>query len=87
VTPWEAEAHALAVALSERGAFTWEEWTQAVGAAPEGEDRWVTALERLVVERGLAGADALARYREAWARAAARTPHGKPIELTGADFA
>jgi hypothetical protein len=29
----------------------------------------------------------LARYRDAWYRAADRTPHGKPIELSPGDFA
>jgi hypothetical protein len=29
---------------------------------------------------------ALARYHDAWDRAADRTPHGQPIELRQADF-
>jgi hypothetical protein len=29
----------------------------------------------------------LARYHEAWDRAAGRTPHGEPIELKPQDFA
>ena len=29
--PWEAQAFALAVALHERGVFTWPEWAQALG--------------------------------------------------------
>ena len=80
--PWEAQVLALAVALSDRGAFTWQEWTQAVGAHGD----WLTALEHLVCERGLADVDALGAHRDAWARAAERTPHGTPIELTAADF-
>ena len=88
--PWEAQAFALAVSLSERGVFTWSEWTEAVSAAPEQlgyYERWLTTLERLVAEKGLADEAALARYRHAWAHAAERTPHGTPIELTPADFA
>ena len=51
--PWEAQAFALAVSLSERGVFTWSEWTEAVAAAPE---------ERLL--RALAGDARAARDRE-----------------------
>jgi nitrile hydratase accessory protein len=29
--PWEAQAFALAVALNERGLFTWPEWAEALG--------------------------------------------------------
>ncbi len=33
--PWEAQAFALAVALNERGLFTWPEWASAFAAVPE----------------------------------------------------
>lgn len=92
--PWEAQAFALVLALHQRGAFTWREWAQALGeviaelrergATDSGEDyyrHWLTALERLVIRRGLVGEDSLVRRREAWAEAARRTPHGQPIEL------
>jgi nitrile hydratase accessory protein len=97
--PWEAQAFALAVALEERGLFTWSEWAatlgeeirraQAAGDPDTGETyyrHWLATLERLVDEKGATDAGALARYQRAWARAAARTPHGKPIELDPADF-
>ena len=86
--PWEAQAFALAVSLSERGLFTWPDWTEAVAAAPEEGyyERWLATLERLVTERGLADAETLARYRHAWEHAAARTSHGVPIELDPEDF-
>jgi hypothetical protein len=48
-----------------------------------GEDP-IAALEAFLAREGLA--EALAAHREAWARAATRTPHGQPIELTAADF-
>ena len=38
-------------------------------------------------EKGLADAETLTRYADAWERAADRTPHGTPIELRPADFA
>ena len=65
------------------------EWSEALGAqiaAAPDEDYyrcWLVALERLVDARE---PGALARHRDAWARAAARTPHGKPIELAPTDF-
>ncbi|HEY6256700.1 MAG TPA: nitrile hydratase accessory protein [Xanthobacteraceae bacterium] len=97
--PWEAQAFAMALALSERGLFTWSEWAatlaqeikaaQAVGDPDTGSTyyrHWLNALERLVTEKNVAGADTLARYRKAWARAATRTPHGEPIALADEDF-
>src|SRR5438477_3376310 len=97
--PWEAQAFSMAVALHQRGVFTWPEWAatladeikraQAAGDPDTGETyyrHWLAALERLVAEKGIASADALTRYRDAWDRAADRTPHGKPIELRADDF-
>jgi len=86
--PWEAQAFALVVALNERGVFTWAEWTEAVAAAPgHGSlERGLPAFERLVAARGLVADGALERYRHAWEHAAARTPHGTPIELGDTDF-
>ena len=45
----------------------------------------VAALERILVAKGVASA-ILERYRDAWDRAADRTPHGSPIELREEDF-
>ena len=86
--PWEAQAFALVVSLNERGLFSWSEWTEAVAAAPEEGDyeRWLATLERLLLERGETDEMTLARYRHAWRHAAARTPHGTPIELRPEDF-
>ena len=97
--PWEAQAFAMALALNERGLFTWSEWAatlgeeikraQAAGDPDTGATyyrHWLAALERLVAEKNIAGADMLARYRDAWDRAADRTPHGMPIELKPEDF-
>jgi nitrile hydratase accessory protein len=97
--PWEAQAFALALALRERGVFSWSEWAatlgeeikkaQAAGDPDTGETyyrHWLAALEHLVAAKGLAGAETLARTRQAWQRAGERTPHGKPIELTPGDF-
>jgi nitrile hydratase accessory protein len=97
--PWEAQAFALALALHERGLFTWGEWAatlaheikaaQAAGDPDTGDTyyrHWLNALERLVAEKNVASSDALTRYREAWRHAAQRTPHGAPIALADEDF-
>ena len=63
---------------------------QASGDPDTGEThyrQWLAALERIVAEKGVTDTAALARYREAWDRAAERTPHGMPIVLQPEDFA
>src|SRR5436305_5572387 len=70
--PWQAQAFALAVKLSEQGHFTWKEWAAALAdalkaAAARGEPddgsryyhHWQAALERLVTEKGLTNPEAL----------------------------
>jgi nitrile hydratase accessory protein len=97
--PWEAQAFAIALALHERGVFTWPEWAsalaaeircaQAAGDPDTGEtyySHWLNTLEKLVAEKGVTTLDTLHRYRDAWDRACDRTPHGKPIELRESDF-
>jgi len=92
--PWEAQAFALAVKLSEQGYFTWKEWASALAdelkaAADRGEPddgshyyhHWLAALERLVTSKGLVDRDALATRKEAWVEAYEHTPHGKAVEL------
>jgi nitrile hydratase accessory protein len=98
--PWEAQAFSMALALHQRGLFTWTEWAatlaaeikraQAAGDPDTGETyyrHWLATLERLVAEKGVASRETLTRYRDAWDRAADRTPHGTPIELSPDDFA
>jgi nitrile hydratase accessory protein len=98
--PWEAQAFAMALGLHARGLFAWPEWAamlaeeikraQAAGDPDTGETyyrHWLNTLERMVASKGVASAQVLDRYRDAWARAAERTPHGTPIELTPEDFA
>jgi nitrile hydratase accessory protein len=92
--PWQAQAFALAVKLSEQGHFTWKEWAAGLAeelqaAAKRGEpddgsryyEHWVAALERLVTAKGLTDQNALLTRREAWAEAYRATPHGTPVEL------
>jgi nitrile hydratase accessory protein len=92
--PWEAQAFALAVKLSEQGHFTWKEWAAALAdelkaAADRGEpddgshyyEHWLATLERLVTAKGLSDRVSLAARKDAWADAYRHTPHGKPVEL------
>ena len=92
--PWEAQAFALAVRLSEQGCFTWKEWAASLAdelkaAAGRGEpddgshyyEHWLSALERLAASKGLTAPAELAARKQAWIEAYQRTPHGKPVEL------
>ena len=92
--PWQAQAFAMAVKLSDEGHFTWKEWAAELAAELKAaEDRgqpddgshyyehWLVTLERLVTGRGLTDRTALAERKEAWADAYRHTPHGKPVVL------
>jgi nitrile hydratase accessory protein len=92
--PWQANAFALAVKLSEQGHFTWKEWTSSLAdtlkaAADRGEpddgsryyDHWLTTLERLAMAKGLTDQETLVARKDAWIHAYRTTPHGRPVEL------
>jgi nitrile hydratase accessory protein len=92
--PWQAQAFALAVKLSEQGHFTWKEWAAALtdqlqAAAARGEpddgshyyEHWLAALERLVTAKGLTDPSALDARKLAWTDAYRNTPHGMPVVL------
>jgi nitrile hydratase accessory protein len=98
--PWQAQAFAMALALHQRGLFTWAEWAPALAAEikraqdagdPDSGDtyyaHWLATLEKLVAEKGVANVETQRRYRDAWEHAANRTPHGQPIMLQPEDFA
>jgi nitrile hydratase accessory protein len=82
--PWESRAFGLAVALHAGGAFDWEDFRQQLMRAIAEWERdhepdepwsyyrcWLTALERVLVARGVVGAAELeARARELRARPA-----------------
>ena len=87
--PWEAHAFALAVHLSEIGCFSWPEWSASVsreiqGARGRDDPRsyylhWLTALERLCVEKGLVSHADLQRRKEEWRQSYLHTPHGQEV--------
>ncbi len=95
--PWEAQAFALAVRLSEAGCFNWSEWaetlSQEIKAAQKRGDpdlgdtyyhHWLNALERLCAEKGLVGREHMSRRKEEWRHAYLNTPLGQPIDLSAA---
>jgi nitrile hydratase accessory protein len=97
--PWEAQAFAMALALHQRGLYTWSEWAAALAAQIEAAKahgdpdlgdtyyrHWLAALEGLVAAKGAGSIAELTRYRDAWDHAADRTPHGQPITLQPGDF-
>lgn len=89
--PWQAAAFAMAVALHEKGAFTWSEWAETLGRqiAVSGQEAgadayyqaWLAALESIVREKRVLDADEMIERHDAWDRAARATPHGEPIVL------
>ena len=92
--PWQAQAFALAVKLSENGYFTWKEWTEALAAelkaaTERGEpddgtryyNHWLAALEGLVAKKDLTNPAAMLARKEEWADAYRHTPHGQPVAL------
>lgn len=95
--PWQAQAFALAVQLSQAGFFAWQEWADTLAAVlrdavARGEpddgshyyEHWLTALERLCLAKRLTDGAALDARTAAWEAAYRRTPHGRPVELSGA---
>lgn len=87
--PWQAELHALTVALHDTGLFDWDEWSAALGHAMAGGrtdgsdawERWSEALVTLLERKGIATAEAVGQMADRWKRAAGATPHGAPITL------
>ena len=93
--PWEAQAFALVLRLSEQGLFQWSEWSAALATeirhARETGDQdlgdtyyhyWLAALEKLLLEKSVLDSEALKSRIEEWRRAYIKTPHGQPIELS-----
>lgn len=92
--PWQAQAFALAIKLSELGHFTWNEWAATLAeelkadagrGEPDDGSRyyhcWLAALERLVVAKELTDPATLFARKEAWADAYRHAPHGMPVRL------
>ncbi|MEM7695590.1 MAG: nitrile hydratase accessory protein [Pseudomonadota bacterium] len=90
--PWEAEAFALRAHLVRTGRLDAAAFSACLGeemaaghAARDGGTAYFVAFVR-ALERALAAdvpAGALASEQGAWRAAAAATPHGAPIDVTG----
>jgi nitrile hydratase accessory protein len=93
--PWQARAFAVAVLASRQGCFTSSEWTYALGrelqhvpdAAAQATEAgyfecWLSALQSLLVSKGLMGQGELLARRNAWEDAYRRTPHGVAVTLS-----
>ena len=92
--PWQAQAFAMAVTLSEAGLFSWQEWSSELGASihsrqkngdpDDGETyylHWLETLEIMLSRKNLIEhADLLKRIYE-WEKAYLKTPHGQPFQL------
>jgi nitrile hydratase accessory protein len=63
--PWQAQAFALVIELHARGVFSWHDWTAALAAELAAHEHdhddgthyyhhWLSALERLLGELGIA---------------------------------
>lgn len=89
--PWAAEVFALTVQLHQNDVFSWSQWTEALslqlnkpGRCDLGTDYfdcWCDALCKLLVDHGILEARQIAEMQASWKRAAAATPHGRPILL------
>ena len=76
--PWQAQALSQAIAHA-----------QARGDTDDGHTyyvHWVDALQAMVQRKGLGQTSEWQALEQAWTRAAARTPHGQPIELLPQDL-
>ena len=61
--PWEARAFGLAVALNEAGVYPWRDFSQGLAAETAAleqhgvqvsyYERWLVALESLLIEKGI----------------------------------
>ncbi|NRG16636.1 nitrile hydratase accessory protein [Rhizobiales bacterium] len=92
--PWHAQAFGTSMALSRAGLFTWAEWVETFSTIIRnvppwpGEDsnstyyrQWETALETILLKKGILGADEISQAAEDWRRSYLATPHGHPVEF------
>lgn len=96
--PWQAQAFAMTLALHDQGFFNWSQWAQTLAESIQSAQKcgdpdvgstyyqhWLSAIEQMTAAKGLVTEHQLQARRAAWRAAAARTPHGHPIELSLAE--
>jgi len=90
--PWHGQAFALTVAMNEAGHFSWPEWVTLFSATLKkarlngplnGSNdyyiAWISALEAMLLAKGIADTDLLSEMKANWHSAFLATPHGKPV--------
>lgn len=95
--PWEADAFVIAVALSQRGYFSWPQWVeqfaQEIRDFPQRSDesahtayyrQWLSCLEKILSQHHLIPMSELLIREEQWRQAFLNTPHGSPVDLAAA---
>ena len=92
--PWQAQAFAMAVTLSEAGLFSWHEWSSELGlnnqswqkkvVPDDGETyylHWLETLENILSRKNLIEHPDLLQRISEWKEAYLKTHHGQPVEL------
>ena len=88
--PWQAQAHAIAQVLLERGHIDKNDWSTMLGAAirrrlangePDTTETYYAALTDAIVEILDVDTANLEQLASAWREAYAHTPHGQPVVL------
>ena len=95
--PWQAQAFAMTMHLSQRGAFSWTDWVTVFSTeirtrpAQPNEDstavyyrQWLAALESILTSRRLATGQDIEQFQSLWQQAYLNTPHGEPVALENA---
>lgn len=92
--PWQAEAFATALQLSQNGVYSWSEWVEAFATTireqPQqpGESlgeayyrQWLTTLEMMLQHKALVSEQDVEDRQALWHLAYLHTPHGQPVQL------
>ncbi len=92
--PWQAQSLAIADSLVQRGLFSAQDWSAALGQAlseartrneTDNHDTYyrcvISALESLIASSTDIDDLAMAQKRKDWESAYRATPHGQPVEL------
>ncbi len=88
--PWHAQVLANAHALVRAGAFSADDWAQALGTAlkraenagePDTEETYYLAALEALENLGPLEEKDLSDRKKDWEAAYRRTPHGKPVNL------
>ena len=46
--PWQAQAFAMVISLHRKGAFTWQEWADALSREIHGDEQILNAMNKLL---------------------------------------